>query len=490
MGSKIKFLLFIVGIFIFLNTKIDICAQEFTEGELNTLLDDINNAFKVAGIKRAYVQFNEIDKKIELTGVFKDYDEFLSAFMIAQARAGVSNVSPAYNPTTTVIKIKTAEKCISQLMLGRSLECKSYREYKESVSTELLDKKMISKEHDKLKPQKISEVEDKFALIVAVSKYQDERIRKLLGPPNDAELVRKVLEQRGYRTVVLKDENATLKNVLQTIEKELDSLRANGTFLLYVSTHGTPIEPNGMIGFVMYDTNIKEVKCKALENAITRFSQSENKKESMVSAPEEKSKPFKALPFDISKILKMQEKKEEVLTKTRDIIITANQMCGLVESSLKMSDVLKIVSSINKPVRFISIIDACYSGSALKDLIDGLKEEVYHPEPKVVEKLVHTIDKDFIYTSASSGEQQSMEDDFPEGKGFKRFGVYTYYIFNNLPKNDYDTELTYKLSFNEIKNVSAGSCKKERSRNMKVVCAEGGQTPIYIKNKKNVDTKL
>jgi hypothetical protein len=472
MGGQIKFLLLIVGIFIFLNTKINIPAQEFTEGELNTLLDDINNAFKVAGIERGYVQFNEIDKKIELTGVFKDYDEFLSAFMIAQARAGVSKVSPAYNPTTTVIRVKTAEKCISQLMLGRSIECKQYIEYTKPVSID----------------QKISEVEDKLALIIAVGKYQYIGEKNWLqGPPNDAELVREILKQRGYKTVVLKDENATLKNVLQTIEKELASLKPNGTFLLYVSTHGTPKEPNGMIGFLMYDTNIKIAKCKTLENAITKFSQSENKKESVVNTPEDKSKPFRAFSLDISKILKTQENKEEVSAKTRDIIITAGQMCELVESSLKMSDVLKIVSNVNKPIRFISIVDACYSGSALKHLIEGLKEEVYHPEPKVVEKLVHTIEKEFIYSSAASGEQSSLEIQFPEGK---RFGVYTYYYFNNLPKNEYDTELTYKLSFNEIKKVSSDFCKIEKSKNINNRCSESGQTPIYIKNKKDINTKL
>jgi hypothetical protein len=486
MGGKIKILFLIVGILIFLNIKIDIRAQELVESELNTLLDDINKAFKVAGIERAYVQFNEIDKKIELTGVFKDYDEFLSAFMIAQAHAGVSKVSPAYNPATTVIKIKTAEKCISQLMLERSLECKSYIEYKEPINMELFDKKMISKKQDKLKSQEISEVEDKLALIIAVGKYQYIN-NWLQGPPNDAELVREILKQRGYKTVVLKDENATLKNVLQTIEKELASLKPNGTFLLYVSTHGTPIEPNGMIGFVMYDTNIKEVKCKTLENAKTKFHQSEDKKESIVNAPEEKSKPFKGVLFDINKILKTQQNTDKISAKTKDIIITANQMCNLVESSLKMSDVLKIVSSINKPIRFISIIDTCYSGSALKHLIEGLKEEVYHPEPKVVEKLVHTIEKDFIYSSAASGEQPSMETQFPEGK---TFGVYTYYYFNNLPKNEYDTELTYKLSFNEIRKVSSDFCKKEKSKNINNRCSESGQTPIYIKNKKNLNTKL
>jgi hypothetical protein len=502
MGGKIKILFLIVGIFIFLSIKIDTQAQELTEGELNTLLDDIKNAFKVAGIDRGYVQYDEINNKIELTGVFKDYDEFLSAFMIAQARAGVSKVSPAYNPTTTVIKIKTAEKCISQLMLGRSLECKTYIEYKETVSTELLDKKMISKKHDKLKPQidkkmiskkhdklkpqMISEVEDKLALIVAVSKYRDERIPKLHGPPNDAELVKEVLEQRGYKTVVLKDENATLINVLQTIEKELASLKPNGSFLLYVSTHGAPIEPNGMIGFVMYDTNIKEVKCKTLENTVTKLNQSENKKESVVSAPEEKSKPFRAFSFDINKILKTQGKKEEVSAKTKDIIITANKMCSLLESSLKMSDVLKIISSINKPIRFISIIDTCYSGSALKHLIEGLKEEVYHPEPKVVERLVYTIDKDFIYSAAASGEQPSLE--YPVGE--KKFGVYTYFYFNNLPKNEYDTELTYKLSFNEIKKVSSNACKILKQKDINNRCLESGQAPIYIKNKNNVNTKL
>jgi hypothetical protein len=491
MGGKIKILFLIVGILIFLNIKIDIRAQELVESELNTLLDDINKAFKVAGIERAYVQFNEIDKKIELTGVFKDYDEFLSAFMIAQARAGVSKVSPAYNPTTTVIKIKTAEKCISQLMLGRSLECETYIEYKEPINMELLEKKLILEKQDKLKSQEIPEVDDKLALIIAVGKYQYIGEKYWLqGPPNDAELVREILKQRGYKTVVLKDENATLKNVLQTIEKELASLKPNGTFLLYVSTHGAQAEPNGMIGFVMYDSNVKIAKCKTLENAKTKFSQSENKKEYVVNTSEEKSKPFKAFSLDISKILKTQENKEEVSAKTKDIIITASQMCNLVESSLKMSDVLKIVSSVNKPIRFISIVDTCYSGSALKHLIEGLKEEVYHPEPKVIEKLVHTIDKDFIYSSAASGEQLSMEANFPEGKGFKRFGVYTYYYFNNLPKNEYDTELTYKVFFNEIRNTSANACKENKAKDITTKCSESGQTPIYIKNKKSINTKL
>jgi hypothetical protein len=242
-----------------------------------------------------------------------------------------------------------------------------------------------------------------------------------------------------------------------------------------------------MIGFVMYDTNIKVVKCKTLENALTRFGQYEDKKDSIVKPTEEKSKPFKEF---LSNIFKNLQNKDEILAKTRDIINTANQMCNLVESSLKMSDVLKIISSINKPVRFISIIDTCYSGSALKHLIEGLKEEVYHPEPKVVDKLVHTIDKDFIYSSAASGEQLSMEANFPEGKGFKRFGVYTYYIFNNLPKNEYDTELTYKVSFNEIRNTSANACKEEKAKDITSKCSESGQTPIYIKNKKNVNTKL
>jgi hypothetical protein len=486
MGNKIKFLILIVEVLIFLNIKIDIQAQEIFENELTTILDDINNTFKVAGIDRAYVQFNDIDKKIELAGVFKDYDEFFSAFMIAQAHAGVSKVSPAYNPTTTVIKIKTTEKCISQLMLGRSLECKTYKEYKSQDTRESFDKKVISLKQDKLEPQKRSEVVDKLAIIVAVSKYQDERIQKLNGPPNDAELVRKVLEQRGYKTVVLKDENATLKNVLQTIEKKLAFLKSNGTFLLYISTHGGPIEPNGIIGFAMYDTNTEVVKCKTLENALTKFSQTENKKEIIVNYQEEKSRPFKGFLSDINKFLKKQPNKEEISLKTRDIINTANQMCSFLKSSLKMSDILNIVTSYNKPIRLISVIDACYSASALKDFIDGLKEEVYHPEPKVIDKLVQTIDRDFIYSSAASGEQQSIEKKFSDGK---TYGVYTYYFFNNLPKNDYDTELTYKVSFNEIRTASSNDCKEKSERDI-IKCSKSGQTPLYIKNKKNINTKL
>jgi len=454
LGNKIGTLL-LMGIII-LGLKTPLLGQDYAEIEIENLFDDIKKAFKVAGIEKGDIQLNEADKKIELRGVYKDYDEFLSAFMIAQARAGVGKVSPAYDPKVTVIKTKTAEKCLSYLILGNPKECKtySYSPYFEEKKTfvylppERERKEVPHKEKKKKCLKEAKELKEKTAVVIAVGEYEDTKISKLDGPTNDANLVTEVLKKQGYNTIVLKDKNATLRNVIQTIEKEVNEVKPYGTFLLYISTHGAPIEPNGIIGFVMYDTNIKEEKCKTLERALTNVSQ-----------------------------------REKGAARARDIIVTANKMCRLLENSLKISDVLRIITSTYKPMRVITIVDACYSGTALKPLIERLKDEVYSPEPKVVSQLIHSIDKDLIYISAASGNELAMEYEM----GGTSFGVFTYFYFGKLPKGEYNSELTYRLTFDDIKKTSSKACKSIKSRYIESKCSDEGQTPLYIKNKKNLD---
>lgn len=89
-------------------------------------LNQICEAFEKIGVScgTAYSDSKSFDYKLEkdkngmirLKGVYKDYDQFLSAYMIAQAIAGVSRVSPAFNTFDTNIKVRKSEICLLTLM--------------------------------------------------------------------------------------------------------------------------------------------------------------------------------------------------------------------------------------------------------------------------------------------------------------------------------------------------------------------------------------
>ncbi len=78
----------------------------------------------------------------------------------------------------------------------------------------------------------------KEALLVGISKYRGGE--SLPGIGRDINLMKKLLESRGFHVKILFNKQATLKNVVNSLNSYQD-LSSNDTFLFYDSTHGTQV---------------------------------------------------------------------------------------------------------------------------------------------------------------------------------------------------------------------------------------------------------
>lgn len=410
--------------------------------EIDPELNQICDAFEKIGVScgTAYSDSKSFDYKLEkdkngmirLKGVYKDYDQFLSAYMIAQAIAGVSRVSPAFNSFDTNIKVRKSEICLSSLMTGENnvgnYECDVFKTTKTSVGS-----------------QKSST--DKYALIISVGKYK--YINAPLGdaPLNDASLVEQNLKQRGYKVITLKNEQATKQNVLKTLDEIIASIPQGGTLFIYASTHGSPKNPDGETGIVLYDTSMESSKnCKTIDNALQSAGQS------------------------------------------RDILVSAKKMCNVLSNSLVMTeDVIPRISASGKNIKFISSLDVCYSGGVFKGVIEKAREDdIYSINENVARYLTFTYPYEMIYISSASN-QLSLQKEF---KDKKVYGIFTYYFFTNLPKNNFDLKQNYHQIVPEVEKESGTTCRALRTQNPRDNCDVSGQKPLLINNLKVKDYKL
>lgn len=79
----------------------------------------------------------------------------------------------------------------------------------------------------------------KEALLVGIAKYQGGET--LPGIGRDINQMKKLLESRGFKVKVLFNEQATLKNVVNSLNS-YGKLSSKDTFLFYDSTHGTQVD--------------------------------------------------------------------------------------------------------------------------------------------------------------------------------------------------------------------------------------------------------
>lgn len=336
-------------------------AQDFESSSNNDIIDKINATFRKAGIRKGFVQ--EDDGKIVLKGDYRNYDEFLSAYMIAQAIAGVNKVSPVYDVVKSNIVERNLELCIAYGMLGYSEKCPGFIPY------------TAGKENKKYK---------KYALLIGVGKFKHNINPLGDAPKNDVNLVKGALEKAGYKVYTLIDEEATYENVRKTIENIVKEIPDGGTFFFYASTHGAPKSPEGETGIVLYDTSVEGTACQTLKNASVSESY------------------------------------------TRDIIITANKMCNFLVNSLTLTeDIIPILTASGKQIRFIASLDVCYSGQALKPYLGNLIDEVYATDDKSAIRISGVFPYEMIYISSASGNQLSLQSDF-NGKEHGIF-TYEYY---------------------------------------------------------------
>lgn len=498
-------------------------------------VDKINAALYAAGITKGYV-IRDLKGFIALEGTYRNYDEFLSAYFIAQAVAGVSKVNPAFNIVNANIVVRETEKCIAYVMSGDITRCENTIPFslrKETpVISEIPEKVPSKKKKSAKKKQEIVKVSpSKIALLVAVGKYKDPNIPPLGDAPiNDALLVKDILEKNGYKVHLLTNEEATKANVKNKITQIVEhELKDGGTFFFYASTHGAPKNPYGETGIVLYDTEVVLAKgeaCstlkKALEVSNETITQSEKEQEPQLKEEKSQSKGMKIFDWfkrdskkgeqrsdrevgepkikeetrakdegflgKFKEFLKKQQQKEAA--KSRDIIVTAQKMCHMLKNSITISeDILPLIESSKKEIRFISSLDVCYSGMALKEVL-GLKKpmDIYTNDPIVIENLGGVITKPFAYISSASGEELSMQKYFEEMK--RSHGVFTYYYYTSLPKYYNDINKTYSETKNVIKGESASVCRNLRTVNQNERCNPEGQNPLVFINKKIRNTTL
>lgn len=479
-------------------SKKSVTIELSKEKKLEIYIDEIKQIYNKLGIKKGNVQIDK-NGKISLEGTFKDYDEFLSAYMVAQAVAGVNNVNPAYNIVIAKILKRPSEECLALAMAGFPKKCKNYIDIQVNATLDLeeLEKQRkeqtlppalveASKVFERIKQKKQSiqknkreeviqgsfskekdtmlqtTIPNKEAVIIAVGKYKYDILPLGEAVINDAYLVKDALEKRGFKVTLLINENATYENTKKTIKEVIERLRDGDTLFIYASTHGAPKSPNGDTGIVLYDTWIEGKNCQTLDQGIKNFEEQKQ---------ENRGDFFKSF-FGSSK--KVDD------AKTRDIIITATKMCKFLKNSLVLTeDILPLIEASGKNIRLVVNPDVCYSGGALKSVLGNVKDEVYTYNEDVTKNLVNLISSPFIFISATSENQPSLQKVFND----KQHGIFTYYYYKNLPTYKYDLYETWISQKETIRKESGIECRKlKQEKRGGENCAEEGQIPLYISN--------
>lgn len=432
---------------------------EFVNSETEEIRSKINDAFNRAGIFDGYVQYNEKLKMFEVMGKFRTYDEFLYAYMIAQAYAGVTKVSPAYSIKHAVIIHTPIERCLPYVIIGK--ECPHIK--KEKI------------EHTEYGAKIRAEIKgkNKIALVLGVSVFAN-NIPPIVGADNDGLLWGKYLENMGYKVFYLLNENATKQRVLETLEAIIENLKDGDTFVFVASSHGTPKNERGEVGIVLYDSgDLMRNRCAQL-------------------VPNEPH------------------------------LQAAEKMCVLVKDSLSVErDILEKLRG--KKITFIPILDACYSGDALRGYIgDVIKPEEVAPLDFYENRLRVMAPKSLgVFVSSSSGFRMSYsvgdvralsivrdneeivavtekgvkklektdfekQDILPQDIRFKPYshGIFSFVVVNSLSKFKNEIVRTLDGTKDIINKESKKSCELTSSgKGIRIVrrCPEDGQQPIVLR---------
>lgn len=122
---------------------------------------------------------------------------------------------------------------------------------------------------------KLGAIRDKYALVVGIGNFQDERIPKLRYTTKDARDFRDYLvDPHGGqfdpgKVELLLDGQATREGILKAIQRIILRAQEQDLLVVYVSSHGSPLENSlGLQGvgyIVTYDTNVDDLYVEALE---------------------------------------------------------------------------------------------------------------------------------------------------------------------------------------------------------------------------------
>ncbi|MCS7084065.1 MAG: caspase family protein, partial [Aquificaceae bacterium] len=207
------------------------------------------------------------------------------------------------------------------------------------------------------KPVRIAPVEArKFALVIGVSKFLDPSIPPVAGADADARAFEQYLRENGYRTVLLVDNQATVDNVRKAL-RELYSIMPDGSELVvFAASHGAPVDERGEVGIVLYDSS-QRTRCQVDPKASDRY------------------------------------------------IDASLKMCSLVKNAFSIKEHV-IDTFANRKVNIYVVLDACYSGDALRSYT-GLDSPYYVATTAEYERALRGAPNLDMMITASSGDRMS-----------------------------------------------------------------------------------
>lgn len=193
-----------------------------------------------ADLKTARVGFDLQGKgRLQLAGRFKNEDEVVRVFAIAQAMVGsdwVSPVKPGH------IDVEAWQECLKNKVAGR--ECTSWDIEPYSL--------------DKMPP---GPIRNRYALVVGVGQFKH-GIKPLRFAANDAKAVAGYLTDPKFgnfpsaNVTLLTDEQATSQAIQASLADIEARAQKDDLVVVYVSSHGAPPNVYGHVNIVTYDTEV------------------------------------------------------------------------------------------------------------------------------------------------------------------------------------------------------------------------------------------
>lgn len=193
-----------------------------------------------AELKAARVGFDLQGKgKLQLVGHYKNEDEVVRVFAIAQAMVGsdwVSPVKPGH------IEVEAWQECLKNRIAGRA--CTGWDIEPYSL--------------DKMPP---GPVRNRYALVVGVGQFQH-GIRPLRFAANDAKAVADYLTNPAFgnfpraNVTLLTDEQATSQAIQASLADIEAKAQKDDMVVVYISSHGAPPNIYGHVNIVTYDTEV------------------------------------------------------------------------------------------------------------------------------------------------------------------------------------------------------------------------------------------
>jgi len=206
-------------------------------------LQRIRELFQVNGLTQAAIGLDRRGR-VELQGVYDNELEVDRAFSLAQTVVGVRWVSPV---TPERIRVRAWMSCLESLLAGRPCDAPTQR--REPV--------------DRSPEGPPGPLQQRYALVVGIGRFQDSRIQPLRYAAKDAaDVYRYLIDPAGgdfppASVALLQDAGATRTAVVTALERITAQAGTNDLVFVYLSSHGTPPDKYGGVHLVTFDAVVK-----------------------------------------------------------------------------------------------------------------------------------------------------------------------------------------------------------------------------------------